>query len=86
MIQTNLGVIILRTLTKKSRISFGPLENLSVQDVLNVGYSRYLKWIYYNISHVTFDATILKELEIESIIKPGINKKKYQELSRFKRH
>lgn len=79
MQSTNLGIVRLRTLTAFTKMKFGDLEDLSVHEVMDMGYHNYLVWVYYNISHITFDESLLKQLGIvERIQKPGKNLRVYE--------
>jgi hypothetical protein len=63
----------MRTLTLKSKMGFGKYSDYKVNDVLSV-YKKpqYLRWIYYNMSHISFMPEILKEIDvINEINKPG---------------
>jgi hypothetical protein len=67
--------VVLRTLTGKSTMWFGKFEGLKVQQILDLHYKDYLRWVYYNIHGVTFVNEILKEITINEtrmISKPGI--------------
>lgn len=67
--------ILLRTLTGKSVLWFGKYNGVKVQQVIDLRSHTYLRWIYYNITGITFTDDILKELTItenRKIKKPGI--------------
>ena len=63
----------MRTLTLKSKIGFGRFADLRVGEVLNIYKKKeYLRWIYYNMSHISFMPEILEEIDvINEINKPG---------------
>ena len=68
--------VLLRILTKKSRIFYGKYEGVRVGDVLNLGIQgiAYLRWSYYNQSMISFSDEILDEIKITTefrINKPG---------------
>lgn len=68
--------ILLRKLTKKSTIDFGKHSGLKVGDLLNIMEIRYLRWMYYNCSMITFFDDILEQIGIPlkwRIDKPGKN-------------
>ena len=71
-----------RTLAKKSTLNFGKLFDLTVQQVLTFNKHHYLIWVYYNCSHISFNAEILEILDItkeRQIKKPGVNRNYYDE-------
>lgn len=67
-----MDVIRLRTLTRKSVLGFGLYKDSTVGQVLDAGHTRYLRWIYYNMSMISFVDEILYEIHaFERIEKPG---------------
>lgn len=74
----------LRTLTAKSVLWFGKHEGKSIQQMLDINETTYLRWIYYNIKGVSFIPEILDEIYVREphrINKPGINPDLHQELT-----
>ena len=63
----------MRTLTLKSKLGFGKHCDNTVKEVLEVFKSKdYLRWVYYNMSHISFMPEILEEIDVYVIIpKPG---------------
>ena len=75
--------ILLRTLTRKSVLWFGKYNGIKVQQVIDLRSPAYLRWIYYNITGVTFTDDILQELTItenRKIKKPGIAPEMHNEV------
>jgi hypothetical protein len=78
-----MDVTLLRTLTKKSIIWFGQYGGMSVEQIIHIQKSNYLRWLYYNASKVNFVDEILEELRIYPswrIPKPGTNNDMFVEL------
>jgi len=70
------GTINLRTLTLKSRMGFGKWEDLTVQQVFDMGNISYLLWCYYACSKINFNQEILDKLQLTQewlINKPGVH-------------
>lgn len=68
------GAVILRTLTRKSILWFGKHNGMTVQQILDLHYGTYLRYIYYNVAGVSFCNDILDEITIREnrrIKKPG---------------
>ena len=79
----------LRTLALLSIMNFGRHTDMTVQQILTfkrVDGLRYLTWVYYNCSNISFNAEILETLAISeefAIPKPGnVSKEAYIELSK----
>jgi hypothetical protein len=69
--------ILLRTLTGKSKLHFGKYAGLSIDQIINLGHTAYLRGLYFNISSINFTDEILNKIYIGDefkITKPGINK------------
>ena len=69
-------VILLRTMTYKSKIEGGKWEGCAVQDLINTYHFRALRYMYYNYSKITFIPEILETIGIPDeflISKPGKN-------------
>jgi len=67
-------VTLLRTLTQKSYLKFGKYTDFRVGELLQTYKFRYLRWIYFNCSKITFTDEILELLNITKefkIDKPG---------------
>lgn len=65
-------------------MGFGKYEDLSVQNLLIMNKGKYLRWVYYNASHITFFDDILIEIGIHKDImfdKPGRNEELFKKLS-----
>ena len=72
-----MDVPLLRTMTEKSIMGFGRHTDLSVGQLLALRHTKYLRWVYYNCSKITFTEEILKKIHIGEdyrIDKPGTNK------------
>jgi hypothetical protein len=69
-------VILLRTLTEKSCLKFGKYADIPLYNLLALGHTRYLRWIYFNMSNISFMPNILEQIGITNefiIEKPGKN-------------
>ena len=67
-------MIYLRTLTERSQLKFGKHYDLTVHELLILQKHRYLRWIYFNCSMITFMPNILELIRIDEefiIDKPG---------------
>jgi hypothetical protein len=58
------SVVLLRKLTNKSVINFGKYFDLTVQQCLDTKKRKYLRWVYFNCSNITFTDELLDELLI----------------------
>ena len=70
------NTILLRTLTLKSRVDFGINNHLRIEELLQLEGKASLVWMYYNLSKITFDKSIMDSLGLtkeELIDKPGKN-------------
>lgn len=70
-------VILLRKLTEKSTLKFGQYGDVSIYNLLDLHRTKYLRWVYYNCSNITFIDEILFKigiLEDEFIPKPSVNR------------
>lgn len=66
------GTVLLRTMARKSLFKIGKYENLTVQEVLNMGDTNYIAYSYFCLSNISFTEDILAECEISNRIpKPG---------------
>ena len=62
---TTMGsVVLLRKLTNKSIMNFGKYFDLTVQQCLDTKKRKYLRWVYFNCSNITFTDELLDELLI----------------------
>lgn len=69
-------VTLLRTLTRKSILKFGQYSDLQVQNLLDLQRYKYLRWVYFNCSNISFMNDILDEIKIPlnfRIVKPSKN-------------
>lgn len=69
-----------RTLTEKSKMGFGKNHDLTVKSLLATNQNDYLRWVYYNCSHISFMPNILDILCITDdfrITKPGIDSNRF---------
>ena len=57
-------VVLLRKLSRKSVMNFGKYFDLTVQQCIDTRKKSYLKWVYFNMSNITFLDEILDELKI----------------------
>lgn len=70
---------LLRKLSFKSKIGFGKYTDLTVQEIIDMERSSYLRAIYYNMEGISFTDDVLKKLRIitdkydYTIPKPGKN-------------
>ena len=81
-------VILLRTLTLKSKLMFGKYSDLTVQEVVNINQMSYLRWAYYNMDGITFIPKILIALGINQtgyINKPGTDKNIWSNITKYKK-
>ena len=64
--------VLLRTLSKKSKLKFGKYANDEIGKLLELKKGAYLAWCYYNLSNISFTEDILDELKLDHRInKPG---------------
>lgn len=73
--------IILRTLTEKSQLKFSKYADLTVQQMLHLGHTKVLRWMYYNCSKITFTSDILPKIGVYErfmIEKPGTNQDMFE--------
>ena len=69
-----MDTIRLRTLTLKSVVGFGKYTDSTVGQVLGLNRTGYLRWIYYNMSGISFMPEVLEKIFIhpwDEIDKPG---------------
>jgi hypothetical protein len=67
-------ILLLRKLTRKSKMGFGQYRDLTVQDLLDQKRGLHIVAAYYALGNITFEDDILDELGIpedERINKPG---------------
>ena len=75
-----MDVVILRKLTAKSIIGFGPYKGVSVQQMIDLKRTIKLRSMYFNLSKITFIDEILDKIRIPEkyrIEKPGKNREFY---------
>jgi hypothetical protein len=58
------SAILLRKLTRKSILNFGKYFDLTVQQCLDTKKRKYLRWVYFNCSNITFIDELLDEFLI----------------------
>lgn len=66
--------LLLRTLARKSVIDFGKYKDRTVQQCIDLGNHRMLRWYYYNMSMISYLPDILEEIGVTEewrIPKPG---------------
>jgi Rps23 Pro-64 3,4-dihydroxylase Tpa1-like proline 4-hydroxylase len=76
-------VTLLRKLTRKSILKFGQYSDLQVQNLLDLQRYKYLRWVYFNCSNISFMDDILDEIRIPlnfRIVKPSKNPDLYLKL------
>ena len=77
---------LLRTLTWKSTLGFGKYKDLKIQEIVKVGHTQYLRWVYYCMEGISFIDDILIEIGIidhqydNRIEKPGTNHELHEKL------
>jgi hypothetical protein len=79
-----MSVTLLRKLTAKSTMKFGMHEDNTVGQLLDLKKYRYLRWVYFNCSNITFMDDILDEINLPidfRINKPGVARDKHDELN-----
>jgi hypothetical protein len=72
--------ILLRTLTRKSKLGFGKHKNVTVQELFDRNQALQLVSAYYKLTTINYVEDILNELGISSkwrIQKPGSDKELY---------
>jgi hypothetical protein len=65
---------LLRTLTEKSKLGFGMHKDILVGEILKLNQYSYIRYIYYNVSGISFAENILELVNIrkeDRIQKPG---------------
>lgn len=73
-----MDAILLRKLSRKSILQEGKYSGLSIQEMINLGHTRILRWYYYNLSNIDFLEDIKNEIGITPdvyINKPGVDKR-----------
>lgn len=66
--------LLLRTLARKSVLDFGKFKDRTVQQCIDLGNHRVLRWYYYNYDMISYLPDILEEIGIAEewrIAKPG---------------
>ena len=82
-----MDTINLRTMARKSVFSEGKHKDRSVQQLLDLRHTRYLRWVYFNLSKISFLPDILDEIGITEewrIEKPGKDPEKGLALDHYK--
>lgn len=86
----NEDTILLRKMSYKSVVGFGKYKELTVQEIINLGHTAYLRYLYYNIEGISFVDDVLKDIGVYSdkydyrIEKPGKNPELGDELFNIK--
>ena len=69
--------VTLRKMSYKSIIPLGKFKGMPVQQVLDLGHTAALRWIYYNVQGLSFTDEVLRDIKVigddfdYSIKKPG---------------
>lgn len=63
--------IRLRILTEKSIIGFGKYNLLTIGEILTLGHTNYLRYVYYNFESISFTDDILKKIYVIIIDEKG---------------
>lgn len=74
---------LLRTLALKSIMKFGKHKTKSVEYLISNKNINYLRWVYFNMSNISFNEEIILELRIPAefqISKPGKNAELFDKL------
>lgn len=82
-IPTSTKSTLCRKLAWKSTLKFGKYSDLTIQEILDAQHTRYLRWIYYNVSGINFMDDILDTIHIkeeDKIEKPGKDPEKGMEV------
>ena len=58
----NMDVVRFRKLSYKSTLDFGKYKGFTVNDILNLGHTRYLRWVYFNFDMLSFIDEILDKI------------------------
>jgi len=84
IVELHSDAVLLRKMARKSKFNTGKYDGVTVQELINANKQPYLRWVYYNMSMITFMDDILDELNIwpdERIEKPGKNPELGEEIS-----
>jgi hypothetical protein len=79
------GVVLLRTLTEKSKLGFGKYADLPIWKIIDMGEKRYLRFTYYTLSNINYTEDVLRKIDVveqDEIFKPGKNKAKLKEVDK----
>lgn len=79
--------VLLRKLTRKSIIDFGRYNGRSIQNMLDLYEYRYIRWMYFCNSNLTFFDDILDEVNLPEdfrIKKPGVDKEANKRLNELR--
>lgn len=74
-----MDAVLLRTLTEKSYLKFGQHADFRVGELLKMDKKKYLRWVYFNCSMISFVPELLDTLNIGEewrINKPGTDPEK----------
>lgn len=81
-----MDTIKLRILAEKSTLWFGKYKDMSVSQIISLGHTAYLRYIYYNYDSISFNENILKSIHIindyydNRIDKTGTDKQLFDKL------
>lgn len=82
-----MDIQLLRTLTGKSKLGFGKYYDSTIQELITLKHTGYLRWVYYSISGITFTDEILHTIGIHEdeyrIKKPGVNPELLLEINKL---
>jgi hypothetical protein len=70
-------VATLRTLAPRSKLWFGQYSGMTVEQVLALGHTRYLRNIYYSVAGFSYQPESLRQMgvrEEDEIPKPGVDR------------
>jgi len=83
IVELHTDAILLRKMTYKSVFHSGKYKGVTVQELLDLKKTAYLRWIYYNMSMITFIDEILDIIRVPEeyrIPKPGKDPQKVDEV------
>lgn len=75
-----MGAILLRTLALKSIINCGKWEGYSIQQMLDLRHTYWIRWSYFNQSMISYTDEILNKVGVTEeyrIKKPGVDKEMF---------
>ena len=81
-----MDTIKLRILTCKSILNFGRFDGWSIQKIIDMQKTGYLRWIYFNLEGLSFSEDVLDSIHLYSqyrIKKPGKAPEKHRQLMNY---